>query len=35
MEKGEYRRAAAEAGVIVVCPDTSPRGDASDDPPMT
>jgi S-formylglutathione hydrolase len=32
MEKGEYRRAAAEAGLIVVCPDTSPRGDAADDP---
>lgn len=31
MEKGEYRRAAAEAGVIVICPDTSPRGDAPDD----
>lgn len=27
MEKGEYRRAAAECGVIVVCPDTSPRGE--------
>ncbi len=27
MEKGEYRRAAAEHGVIIVCPDTSPRGD--------
>jgi S-formylglutathione hydrolase len=27
MEKGEYRRAAAEAGIIVVCPDTSPRGE--------
>jgi len=27
MEKGEYRRAAAEHGVIVVCPDTSPRGE--------
>ncbi len=27
MEKGEYRRAAAELGVIIVCPDTSPRGD--------
>lgn len=27
MEKGEYRRPAAEAGLIVVCPDTSPRGD--------
>lgn len=26
MEKGEYRRAAAEHGVIIVCPDTSPRG---------
>ena len=32
MEKGEYRRAAAELGLIVVCPDTSPRGaDAPDD----
>jgi S-formylglutathione hydrolase len=27
MEKGEYRRAAAELGLIVVCPDTSPRGE--------
>ncbi len=27
MEKGEYRKAAAEHGIIVVCPDTSPRGD--------
>jgi S-formylglutathione hydrolase len=26
MEKGEYRRAAAELGLVVVCPDTSPRG---------
>ncbi|MBB3453072.1 S-formylglutathione hydrolase [Rhizobium sp. BK313] len=26
MEKGEYRRLAAEFGLIVVCPDTSPRG---------
>lgn len=26
-EKGEYRRACAEAGVIFVAPDTSPRGD--------
>lgn len=25
-EKGEYRRACAEAGVIFVAPDTSPRG---------
>src|SRR5690606_37911137 len=24
MEKGEYRRMAAELGMIVVCPDTSP-----------
>ena len=34
MEKGEYRRPAAEAGLIVVCPDTSsPRGEgvANDD----
>ncbi len=27
MEKGEYRRKAAELGLIVVCPDTSPRGE--------
>lgn len=27
MEKGEYRRACAQAGVIFVAPDTSPRGD--------
>jgi S-formylglutathione hydrolase len=27
MDKGEYRRAAAEAGLVIVCPDTSPRGD--------
>lgn len=26
IEKGEYRRMAAELGLIVVCPDTSPRG---------
>jgi len=35
MEKGEYRQAAAEHGVIIVCPDTSPRGagvaDVADD----
>jgi len=32
-EKGEFRRACAEAGVIFVAPDTSPRGDdvADDD----
>lgn len=27
MDKGEYRRAAAELGLAVVCPDTSPRGE--------
>ena len=27
MEKGEYRRACAEHGVVFVAPDTSPRGD--------
>ncbi|MDZ5698286.1 S-formylglutathione hydrolase [Chelativorans sp. M5D2P16] len=27
MEKAEYRRKAAELGLIVVCPDTSPRGE--------
>jgi S-formylglutathione hydrolase len=26
-EKGEYRAACARAGIIFVCPDTSPRGD--------
>ena len=26
MEKGESRRMAAELGLIIVCPDTSPRG---------
>ena len=26
-EKGEYRKAAAEHGIIMVCPDTSPRGE--------
>ena len=26
MEKGEYRRMAAELGLITVCPDVSPRG---------
>lgn len=33
MEKGEYRRAAAELGIIVVCPDTSPRGEGVADVP--
>lgn len=27
MDKGEYRRLAAELGIIVICPDTSPRGE--------
>jgi len=32
MEKGEYRAACAAAGIIFVCPDTSPRGnDVPDD----
>lgn len=26
-EKGDFRRAAAELGLIIICPDTSPRGD--------
>ena len=33
MDKGEYRRMAAELGMIVVCPDTSPRGDDVPDEP--
>ncbi len=33
MDKGEYRRLAAELGMIIVCPDTSPRGaDVADEP---
>ncbi len=33
MDKGEYRKAAADLGLIVVCPDTSPRGEGvADDP---
>ena len=28
-EKGEYRAACAEEGVIFIAPDTSPRGDVS------
>lgn len=33
MDKGEYRRAASELGVAVICPDTSPRGgDVPDEP---
>jgi S-formylglutathione hydrolase len=31
VDKGEYRRACAEAGVIFVAPDTSPRGDTVPD----
>ena len=32
-EKGEYRRACADLGIILVAPDTSPRGDGvADDP---
>ena len=27
MDKGEYRQAAARHGVIIICPDTSPRGE--------
>lgn len=33
MEKGEYREAAARHGVIIVCPDTSPRGEGVADVP--
>lgn len=33
MEKGEYRAMAAEKGVIIVCPDTSPRGEGVPDEP--
>jgi len=31
MDKGEYRRLAAELGLIIVCPDTSPRGETIPD----
>lgn len=27
MDKGEYRRLASQLGLIIVCPDTSPRGE--------
>ncbi|MGU3494537.1 S-formylglutathione hydrolase [Xanthobacteraceae bacterium A53D] len=33
MEKGEYRAAAAEHGIMIVCPDTSPRGEGVPDEP--
>jgi len=32
-DKGEYRRACAELGLILVAPDTSPRGDGVPDDP--
>jgi S-formylglutathione hydrolase len=32
-EKGEYRRVASELGLIIVCPDTSPRGEHVPDDP--
>ena len=33
MEKGEYRRVAAELGLAIIAPDTSPRGaDVPDEP---
>ena len=32
-DKGEYRRACAEAGVVLVAPDTSPRGEGVPDDP--
>lgn len=31
MDKGEYRRFAAEHGIAVICPDTSPRGETVPD----
>ena len=33
MEKGEYRKVAAELGMIIICPDTSPRGAGVPDEP--
>ncbi|OCP14952.1 S-formylglutathione hydrolase [Ensifer sp. LC163] len=33
VEKGEYRRLAAKFGLIIVCPDTSPRGEGVPDEP--
>jgi S-formylglutathione hydrolase len=33
MDKGEYRRMAAELGLAIICPDTSPRGDDVPDEP--
>ena len=34
-EKGEYRAGCAEAGIIFVAPDTSPRGDGVPDDPAS
>ncbi|MFC5385903.1 S-formylglutathione hydrolase [Aquamicrobium segne] len=31
MDKGEYRRMAAELGLMIICPDTSPRGETIPD----
>lgn len=33
MEKGEYRKIASELGMIIICPDTSPRGEEVPDEP--
>ncbi|MGQ5717214.1 S-formylglutathione hydrolase [Pseudochrobactrum asaccharolyticum] len=33
IDKGEYRRLAAELGIAILCPDTSPRGDDVPDEP--
>ena len=33
MEKGEYRAACAAAGIVLVAPDTSPRGEGVPDDP--
>lgn len=33
MDKGEYRAAAAANGIAIICPDTSPRGEAVPDEP--
>ena len=33
MDKGEYRQVAAELGIAIICPDTSPRGEDVPDEP--
>lgn len=33
MDKGEYRQIAAELGIAIICPDTSPRGENIPDEP--